>query len=251
MTKMVSRMHLCKFVLVISFLFALTGCKKAEDRRCFKNLGDITFESRSLPPYSFVVLEDHIDLILTDTIDNSMVVESGANLIGFIVTEVSNDTLFIRDDNKCSFLRDFRFKTKIHLNTMHLNKVLLNGSGNLSNAMPTNRNITVDANRANGNIDLTLGCDSCSFIVNVGVTKIVLSGTCENSYFYYFGHGNVDASQLLSANALIHWNSTGWLKVNATSSIRGIIESSGNVYYSGNPTIVDVGMTGSGELIPQ
>ncbi len=248
---MVRRMHLSRYILVISFFFALTGCQKSEDRRCFKSIGDITFESRPLTPYSFVVLDDHIDLILTDTIDNSLVVESGTNLIGFIVTEVSNDTLFIRDDNKCSFLRDFRYKTKIHLNSMTLNKVLLGGSGNLSNAIPTNRNITVDADRANGNIDLTLACDSCSFIVNVGVTKIDLSGTCENSYFYYFGHGDVEASQLLSAKALIHWNSTGWLKVNATSSIRGIIESSGNVYYSGNPTIVDVGMTGSGELIPQ
>ncbi|MBT6029790.1 MAG: hypothetical protein HOH13_05755 [Crocinitomicaceae bacterium] len=244
-------MNLCKFLIGISFIFSLTGCKKVENRRCFKNIGNITVESRSLKPYSFVVLDDHIDLILTDTTDNSIVVESGANLIGFIVTEVSNDTLFIRDDNRCSFLRDLNYKTKVFLNSLNLNKVLLYGSGNLSNETPVTKNITIDADRANGNIDLTLECDSCFFIVNVGVTNIKLVGTCADSYFYYFGHGDVDASQLISTKAAIHWNSTGWLKLNATNSINGVIESSGNVYYSGNPTIIDVAMTGSGELIPQ
>lgn len=238
-------------ITILCMLFILSGCKKANDRKCFKSIGDIVVESRDLEAFSAVVIDDHIDLVLTEDVQNRALVETGENLLNFIVTEVRADTLFIRDDNKCSFLRDLSYKSKVHLNTATLKYISANGSGDLISTGTISRNLTVDGFHANGKVELELNCDSAAFIVNVGITELNLTGNVDYAYFYYFGNGNADATQLVCTDVLINWQSTGWLKLYASNALYGNISSTGNVYYSGNPAIVDVGLLNTGQLIPE
>ncbi len=238
-----------KYISVLVFSLCFLGCKPSEDRRCFKGMGEIILEHRDLELFRTVILDDHIDLILTEDPEDYAVIETGSNLANLIETSISGDTLTILDNNRCAFLRDLDYKTTVHLHTSSLDRVMMGGSGDLSATGAITRNITLNCLEANGGINLTLNNDTSSFFIEAGVTDVHLTGNSEYSYFYYFGNGNVDASNLVNTNTVINWSSTGWLKIFTSNALSGSINSYGNVYYSGNPANVNVGLNGEGLLV--
>ena len=244
-------MRFNKTILIFLCILTAYGCKKSENRKCFKSIGSVITEERELAEFSAVVLENHIDLELTEDTTNFIVIESGENLIKFITTSIVNDTLFIRDDNTCGFLRDLGYKSLVKLSSSNLRHLISRGSGDVSCVDSITRNMTLDGFHANGEIDLTFNCDSLSIIINVGVTKLRLSGTITRGYFYYFGNGNIDASELSCNKVLLNWQSTGWLKTNVANSLVGEIGASGNVFYTGSPSTINVSLSGSGNLIAE
>ena len=125
------------------------------------------------------------------------------------------------------------------------------GSGDLSCLGEISNNLGVDAFNANGNINLQMNCDSISIRIHSGTTAIALSGNVDHSYFYYFGNGIVDASELYSDHVHINWQSTGDLSTNVINSISGELKSSGDVFFSGSPGFISVSVTGSGQMVPQ
>jgi len=240
-----------KSLIILFSLFAFTTCKKPNNRPCFKSIGDDSIQERSLDNFSAVVIENHIDLNLTEDSINWVTVESGENLINFITTEVVDDTLFIRDENNCGFLRDFGFKTVVNLSTSDLNYIKALGSGDIRTETAITKNLEICALSANGTIHMDLLCDSARIAINGGITDIKISGTNNYTYFYYFGNSNIDASNLISDKVLFNWQSTGELKTQVITSLVGEIGASGNVYYNGTPSFINVGLNGSGELIAQ
>ncbi|MFT7614500.1 MAG: hypothetical protein ACI9J3_003482 [Parvicellaceae bacterium] len=237
------------YILALSLIFA--HCKKPDDRACFKGIGEDVIEERSLGSFQAIVISNHIDLkLIEDTLDWAKV-ESGENLINFIVTEISNDTLFIRDENRCDFLRDLNYKSTVTIRSSNLNYLKTLGSGNIETVNSITKKIEVSGDHANGNIDLELNCDTARIVINVGVTHATIRGANAYTYFYYFGNSDIDASDLISDKVLLNWQSTGILKTSVVNSISGEIGASGDVFYSGSPSTINVGLSGSGKLIAQ
>lgn len=227
------------------------SCKDARDRQCLKGAGDDIIEFRDLTSFRAVVLQDHIDLELNESSTNSLTLYSKANLTNFITTDIVNDTLYIKDENKCIFLRDMRYRSKIQLSSTNLEYLLIEGSGDVTNQDTLKTNFTIEGNHATGKVELTFDVDSLDIIINVGITKLDLSGKANRAYYYYFGNANLNAQELIADNVSINWYSTGWLRLYADSSLTGELNSSGDVYYSGSPSTLNVGINGSGQLIGQ
>ena len=230
---------------------AAIGCQKAEDRKCFKSMGKVVQEHRIVEQFDHIVLSDHIDLILMDDTLSQLTIETGSNLINFISTDVSDNTLHIKDDNKCAFLRDLKHKTIVRVHQSAVASISMLGSGDLTAEFPIERNLSLYCNDANGHIDLHMDNDSTQVLISSGVTDVKLTGKSNYGYYYYFGNGNIHADHLTSDKVLVNWQSTGDLHLNSINELYGELTSSGNLYYSGVPSIVDISVTGTGQLIQQ
>lgn len=73
----------------------LAGCEKLPGEDCFKSTGETVIEHRSVGPFENIVLEDNINLILTQGNEEAISVRAGENLLESIITEVNNNELKI------------------------------------------------------------------------------------------------------------------------------------------------------------
>jgi hypothetical protein len=82
-----------------------------------------------------------------------------------------------------------------------------------------------------------------------GVGDLYLDGVSTGYYTYCIGQGFIHAQDLETNNAYIYYGSNGEARLNVTSDLNAVLPSTGNLYYSGNPPLVQRTGTGSGKLI--
>ena len=76
----------------------------------------------------------------------------------------------------------------------------------------------------------------------------IVDGKNANLQISMSGTGNIDAQNFEAANVIVNLSGFGDVKVWATNSITGKISGFGNLYYRGNPLIINVNRTGIGEI---
>ena len=75
---------LTKITAVLLLIFHFSACKKSEDRKCFKGIGDETIKTISLPTFDKLLLKEHIEYILIQDSTNQMIIRGGENLVNYI-----------------------------------------------------------------------------------------------------------------------------------------------------------------------
>lgn len=237
-------------LLIVTFAFA---CKKPEDRICYKSTGSITKEIRTLENFSFIVLEDNIELHLKQGLENNVEISSGVNLINFIKTEIQNDTLFISNENKCNNLRSRKNTVSALVNFSNLKRINHFGTkGIYSENLLSLDTLTIEAIDAHGEINLNFEGDFFSSIMHSGTCNVNIFGSANSSYAYQISNGKTDYSKLNVLSTHIHSRTVQDCYVQASNKIRANIQGSGNVYYKDNPNVeIELKGTGTGELIAE
>ena len=67
----------------------MLSCEKLFVDDCFKSTGEITIERRESSDFENIILEDNINLILTQGNECAIMVEAGKNLLESIKTDIS------------------------------------------------------------------------------------------------------------------------------------------------------------------
>jgi hypothetical protein len=80
---------------------------------------------------------------------------------------------------------------------------------------------------------------------------VALKGFCEISYLYAAGFGRIDNRGLVSKFVYVNNKSSNDLYLQVTTELGATIENIGNIYYSGNPSVVNLNQIGTGKLIKQ
>jgi hypothetical protein len=92
-----------------------------------------------------------------------------------------------------------------------------------------------------GESDLILNCNYFRFddsYSTLGLFKF--RGKAGKSRFYVNYGSSVDAAELVSERADIYLKTTGDVYINVTEHLRVWIWGPGNIYYSGNPALVEI-----------
>ena len=113
-----------KLIYILCFIVFLISCQKLEDRICYKSTGKTISELRALENFTVLVLTDNIELRLHQSIENSATITAGNNLINFIQTKVSGDTLYISNQNKCNNLRSRKKEVIVTVNVLNIQKII-------------------------------------------------------------------------------------------------------------------------------
>ena len=239
-------------LILLTFVLVLfTSCKKGGVTDCFHTTGNITKEERSIESFNNILLKDNVNLILNKSESNSITVEAGSNLLDGIITQVGdNGVLEIRNDNRCNWIRSFDNPINVYLDYIDIDTFEYRSIGNVSTTDTlTTDTLWLKVLEGAGEINMKLNVNRLYCALNYGTADIILEGNCGLAFVYSASFGLINMFDLESTFVFINNRSSNDVYVRATNQLGVTIENVGNVYYAGNPPIVNLNRTGSGELI--
>ncbi len=238
------------FGLLILILI-LGACSKGGIDNCFSSSGKITTETRTLAPFSNIITYDNVDLILEQGSDFKCTVEAGSNLISGIVTEVDKrGNLVIRNTNSCNWLRSYDQPVRVFLELQKLDTLNYRSIGNITTTDTIFQDtLIINLYEGAGRVDLLLRSRLIRAGLHYGTQKLVISGKCGLVYGYSAGFGLIDIRNLEATLLYVNNNSSNNMYVRATEELGATIQSLGNIYYFGNPDVINLSKQGSGNLI--
>ncbi|MEK6614821.1 MAG: head GIN domain-containing protein [Bacteroidota bacterium] len=246
-----------KNTLRIIFHFSITlltvlifSCNKESRWDCLKRTGKTSTDIRILPPFAKIIVEDNINVFITQGHTQEVKVEAGNNLISLIKTEVDSGTLHIQNNNQCNWARSYRKGTiNVHITMPTLKHISHFGSGMIkSNDTITGDTINI-LTRESGDVELTIN----TYIVFTQVhstSDVTLHGKSIFHGNFHIGAGFLHCEDLQTECTWSFSKASGDEYLNAKQCLGVTIDWVGNIYYSGNPTI-EVNGTGEGKLIHQ
>ena len=212
----------------------------------------------------------------------SVVVRADENLIPYIKTVVKNNTLTvfvsksIREAKKLEVVvtlqrlkkvvlsgsGDFYCKTPFHTPAISF---VVKGSGDVEAALQTqyadlfllgsgdvelhgvHGRLTAEIT-GSGDVDASgLQLTDCS-VKLMGSGDVELEGRTDSFSVINAGSGDVDAGSLTAVKVNVESKGSGDISIHAVNSLEASLVGSGDLHYTGNPTILKISATGSGDV---
>jgi len=231
------------FLIVLAF----TSCSRGS---CPLSAGSGTMETRTVAGFNEIVLYDKINLILTQDSIQMVRVGAGKNLVPGIQTSVEDGILTISNGNGCNWLRDPGYQVSVYIHSNRLQKITCYGAGNIQSTNTLrSTEFTVDSWYGTGSVNLSLTTGAAFAYVRYNNAVISLSGQADSSFFYCGEEGSVNATNFISNYVSVDSKSIENMYVNVTASLQATIAYKGNVFFTGNPSVIDTLVAGSGRLI--
>lgn len=242
-----------KYIYIIFISCTFLSCKKASERRCLKSSGpDSAVLTEINEEFDTLYLYDAIDYELVQDTVNELEIMGGENLIPYVLNEITNGTLTIRNDNKCNFLRSFKRKIKIRIHFKELNYIYFEGSASLISKNTIESNSFRLRIRDNaGSANLTIAAGYLETTISNGNGDFTLKGTAQNAFLHCNANSFCDTRNFQVSNDLIvRSNTQGDMYINADQvNLKATILQAGNIKYIGTPITKDVNISGEGQLI--
>lgn len=232
---------------------ALVSCDSESAWDIFKTAGITVTEERDVEPFCKVELLDRVNLEICQDTAYKLILTGPKNLMPKISTRVEDGTLTIADNNSCNWVRDYehRVTTKIHVK--QLKRIYYEGVGNIT----TINRLTVDTliirsfqSAGSINLDVDLNYFYCHF--DQSLVDLHIAGTANSVHVQISGTGFIYCHELITPCCVAFNQGSGDIYVYASDYLYGVIEGSGNVFYTGNPSDTEFTYIGrgSGRFIP-
>ena len=235
---------------VVVALAITTGCQKERWDDCFTPVGSITMDERQVAGFTSIDIGDKINLVITPDQEDRLVLEAGDRLLEQIRTEVVGNTLMIRNENTCNWVRRLDVPITVHVWCAALDEITYRGTGDISSTDTiTGPLFRFYSENGAGRVDLLLNVAGCYIGLFNGSTDVTVSGSCIEAWFYTFGFGRLGAAGFRTQKCHPHSNSSGMLTCHASDQLYATIDNIGDIYYAGNPSEVHSTIVGTGQLI--
>lgn len=231
-------------------LFLLSNCGKDNMFDCFKSTGKIVIEDRPASEFYGIILNNNLDLYLTQGSGFSISVEAGKHLQKGIKTEIRDRVLTISNENRCNWVRSYEKPMKVYVSFTDLDSLEYKASGNVYSLNTlVSDSIKLVVKEGGGSIDLHIQTWKSVFQIDEGTVDLTVHGTSNVNYISSNAYGPVDCLDLNTVFTYMNSSSTNNCYVNTSSVLDVTIENVGDVYYMGNPDSVYFTQHSSGKLI--
>ena len=222
------------------------------DANCLTSTGPVRTERRALPAgLQTVTAYDNVDLILVQDVAPGAApyatVRAGENLLSSLETRVEGDRLTIRNNASCNWTRTYDSPREVTLHVSGLSSVFLRGSGNISTAGPFRQDTIFFHLVGAGNFNLDVQSTYLwADLYELGDYN--LTGQTELLNLTVGGNGRFFGAGLIATTCYFRTDrdSNGDAHVTATQNLGGFVRGNGTFYYSGNPPVRDIRLTGRG-----
>jgi hypothetical protein len=237
--------------LIIVLLFA---CKKPENRKCYKFLGENSTKRIELKNFTRLKLKKNIVFELVQDDSTYLIVKGGKNVVNFIKTEFDSDGfLHVFNENKCDFLRNQKEKITVEIHFVNLEELFFEVSEKLTcrDTLKLNDfNFTILD--ACGTMDLLINAQNLKGEVAYGWGDYFIAGKVNNADLGVRSNGYCDVSNLkVIAKYNLKNESPGNMYVNVSNNeVIGMISGAGNIYYQGEPASTTINFYGKGKFLP-
>ncbi|MEO8150636.1 MAG: DUF2807 domain-containing protein [Bacteroidia bacterium] len=233
------------------FLISFSSCKKDSFCNCLKSTGSTATEKRDLATFNKIEIDKNIDVFLVQDSVSYAKVTCGKNLLDGVSTEVSEGRLTITNKNKCNWSRSFKNEFVVEVHCAELMEIIFSTSGDLTmlNQFKVD-SLYMQSDIGSGSILMNLDSRIFYGVLNTGVADLTVKGKVGGNYLLANGQGFIDTSELENGYAYLRSNATNDCKVRVTGQLDVEIEAIGNIYYYGDPHVVNlIKHSGTGKLI--
>ena len=234
-----------------SVLFLLAGCNREHAPDCFQSAGVFDTAYHSLSEFTSIELNDYIHYELCDTSYYGVMIVGPRNLLPEISAVVEEGELTVRNNNRCNFVRSYKNRITVRICASSFADIQNYSTGDVNSVNTIGgKRFSLDNRGAAGVQTLELRCDTVNIASHTGVSDAILSGECDVVQLFNQGLGEIDATALSANYAFVNNSSLNDVYVKAHNYLFAFIQYSGNIFYSGNPDVIDTDITGEGELVP-
>ncbi|OFX17559.1 MAG: hypothetical protein A2033_00285 [Bacteroidetes bacterium GWA2_31_9] len=233
-------------------VFFLASCRKENCFDCFKGVGKQTTEQRNLNNFQIISIYDPFQVYLIQDTLNKIELEGGENLLGLISSDINNNELIIKNNNKCNWSRSYK-KSIITLN-IHFNKLdslYIVGECDVFSKDTINFNHMRLNFESTGSLNIKLKGNNLDFW-QIGNGDFTLEGNVSSYFIGSLGSGNIFSKNLHSHFTYVTARHTANCYIYSDKILEIIELGYGNVYYSGNPDSIYIKtIVGNGKIIEQ
>lgn len=224
-----------------------SSCQKENRCDCFKRTGSIVTETREISGFDKVVVDDNLNVFITQDTVFEVKIEAGDNLIPLIKTEVADGILSIHNKNRCNWTRSYDKPFNVYIKMPIVNSIISDGTGNIKSLNTiTTANLNIQTKNS-GDVELTV--NSVKIVSNVhGTGDLTLHGTVQDHVCDIGGTAFLNCQDLVTNYSYIHTYTTGLSYVTTTGILECKIDKIGDVYCYGNPVKVQEIKNGKGQL---
>ncbi|MEN9304075.1 MAG: hypothetical protein RL264_2504 [Bacteroidota bacterium] len=238
--------------LFISAFILLFGCKKAEDRTCWKSSGSVTEREFQLADFQELEVNEQLHVnVIPDTI-SSVKIRCGSNLINMVEADVVNGKLILKSKNKCRFLRYKSDRITIEVRAKKLTAIYFHGSDSLvfKDTMLVD-DFNLQLNEGAGSVKLLLKGNRINVENSVGWGDVTLSGSANFFRAKLEGNGYFDSRNLLVNDSISLISKSAIVsRVNATNCVlKAQLFAKGDIFYYGQPLSIKKIELGEGNLV--
>ena len=223
------------------------ACKKPG---CFEHAGSTTTVTKQLSSFNKLILNDNINVVLTQDSVEKIGIEAPDNIQPNIITEIKDGMLTISNTTECRWLRSANEKINVYLSFKNLENIDYRGSGNVTNTDTLRLDgLQIESRTGAGNIELTINNRYIGSYIFLENAEVILHGKAESCYTYTNARGKIDFSDLIAGSMVIEYGGLADTYINVTGSLDAIIYYKGNLIYRGNPVIVRSDHFSTGRLV--
>ncbi len=209
-----------------------------------KGSGYLITESRTLPNFNSIEMCTAGKVYITYGIEQEVSVTVDQNIAEYITTSVHDGKLFIGTKRGVSLSN---YKLIVNLTMTDLEELVTNSSGDIIGKNKFEADVLCLVINSSGDISLDLAADQLySRISSSG--DLFLNGSVYKHEAVISSSGDLCAFNLITDTTRITLNSSGDAEVYASRLLDVKINSSGNLFYKGYPTIYKL-ISSSGRII--
>ncbi len=232
-----------QFTFYTLLLFAATSCIEEFNIR---GNGIEATEARAISMFSKVRTSGDFDVQITRGDEFEVLVTAEENILPYIETTVSNNTLLI--DIKGIHNVKNRLPMNVFVTLPELTSVKQSGSGSIVTDFFPGEKMELSLS-GSGSISTSVDVNYVEADIS-GSGWIFVTGDANESDLSISGSGNIDCSEMTVNYCDANISGSGNMQVKAVKTIKAKISGSGNVYYTGNP-VTELNVSGSGKIIHQ
>ncbi len=233
------------FTSILAFLIISANLNAQMFTKKIKGNGTIITKTRTISDYDKVAVAGSFDVKLLKGKEGILTVKADENLMEYIITEVKNGDLEIH------IKKGFNISTNKTINITvpieSINAISLAGSGDItSEDIIDSSDLTLKL-AGSGNMSLNVSTKKLSTSI-AGSGNMTLEGNSNEFECSIAGSGKLNGYELKALNATVKIAGSGNVEINAVNEIHAKNVGSGNIYYSGNPSIEKISSVGSGDV---
>jgi len=235
--------------IVVMLLFS---CKKAEDRTCFKSIGEEAVLDVPVEDFNELFLKQSLHYTLVADTVPFLRLKGGKNLLNLISADVNAGILSIENKNRCNFLRKYDRLVEVEIHYVQLNRIDYKGSHDVV-ALDTifGEYFNLRLAHSSGNARMLVNTDYVNGFVNDGSGDYYFAGKTKFAHIQAYNNGFADIRNLLISESLeITTRSSRKVLCHADGiPLKVTLSGVGDVHYTGNPSSIELIRTGSGNLV--
>jgi putative autotransporter adhesin-like protein len=233
------------FTSVLALLIMSANLNAQFFTKKIKGNGDVVTKTRTVADYDKIAVAGSFDVKLFKGKEGAITIKADENLMEYIITEVKSGTLKIK--TKKGYNISTRKTIVVTVPFNDIDAVSLAGSGDIYSEDMINSSELKLSIAGSGNLNLKVSTKNLKSSI-AGSGNMNLSGDTDQLTCSIAGSGNIDSYNLKATIATVKIAGSGDVKVNAVKEIHAKNVGSGNIYYSGNPSVEKTSSVGSGSI---